>query len=77
MGKVVKMPTLGQFTRNPEVKQIPSDSTKVSDVTELFLEIVSLICYVRKLTDTISKIMKKGMTEVMRRSRGWMSLYQK
>jgi hypothetical protein len=34
--KVDKTPTLGQFTGNPGAKQIPSDSTKVSDVTELF-----------------------------------------
>jgi hypothetical protein len=34
--KVNKTPTLGQFIGNPGVKQIPSDCTKVSDVTELF-----------------------------------------
>jgi hypothetical protein len=45
-GKVDKTPTLGQFTGNPGVKQIPSDSTQVSEVAELFLEIVSLTCYV-------------------------------
>jgi hypothetical protein len=35
-GKVDKTPTLGQFTGNPGVKQIPSDPTPVSEVAELF-----------------------------------------
>jgi hypothetical protein len=34
--KVDKMPTLGQFTGNPGVKQIPSDPMQVSEVAELF-----------------------------------------
>jgi len=32
-----KRPNLGSFTGNPGVKQIPSDPTKVSQVTGLFL----------------------------------------
>ena len=35
--KTDKTPNLGPFTRNPGVKQIPSDLTKVSQVTGLFL----------------------------------------
>jgi len=35
--KTDKTPNLGSFTRNPGVKQIPSDPTKVSQVTGLFL----------------------------------------
>jgi len=35
--KTDKTPNLGPFTRNPGVKQIPSDPTKVSKVTGLFL----------------------------------------
>jgi hypothetical protein len=35
-GKIDKTPTLGQFTGNPGVKQIPSDPTQVSEVAELF-----------------------------------------
>ena len=35
--KTDKTPNLGPYTRNPGVKQIPSDSTKVSQVTGLFL----------------------------------------
>jgi hypothetical protein len=31
-----KAPNLGPFTGNPEVKQIPSDKTKVSEIIELF-----------------------------------------
>jgi hypothetical protein len=34
--KVDKMPTLGQFTGNPGVKQIPLDPTQVSEIAELF-----------------------------------------
>ena len=36
-GKTDKTPNLGPFTGNPGVKQIPSDPTKVSQVTGLFL----------------------------------------
>jgi hypothetical protein len=36
--KVDKTSSLGQVTGNPGVKQICSDSTKVSDETELFFE---------------------------------------
>jgi len=35
--KTHKTPNLGPFTGNPGVKQIPSDPTKVSQVTGLFL----------------------------------------
>ena len=35
--KTDKTPNLGPFTGNPEVKQVPSDPTKVSRVTGLFL----------------------------------------
>ena len=35
--KTDKTPNLGPFTGNPGVKQIPSDPTKVSQVTGLFL----------------------------------------
>ena len=35
--KTDKTPNSGPFTRNPGVKQIPSDPTKVSQVTGLFL----------------------------------------
>ena len=35
--KTDKTPNLGPFTRNPRVKQIPSDPTKLSQVTGLFL----------------------------------------
>ena len=35
--KTDKTPNLGTFTGNPGVKQIPSDPTKVSQVTGLFL----------------------------------------
>ena len=35
--KADKTPNLGPFTGNPGVKQIPSDPTKVSQVTGLFL----------------------------------------
>ena len=35
--KTDKTPNLGPFTGNPGVKQIPSDLTKVSQVTGLFL----------------------------------------
>jgi len=35
--KTDKTPNLGPFTGNPGVKQIPSDPTKVSQVTRLFL----------------------------------------
>ena len=35
--KTDKTPNLGPFTRNPGMKQIPSDPTKVSQVTGLFL----------------------------------------
>ena len=35
--KTDKTPNLGPFTRNPGVKQIPSDPTKVSQVKGLFL----------------------------------------
>ena len=35
--KTDKTPNLGPFTRNPGVKQIPSDLTKVSQTTGLFL----------------------------------------
>ena len=35
--KTDKTPNLGPFTKNPGVKQIPSDPTKVSQVTGLFL----------------------------------------
>jgi len=35
--KTDKTPNLGPFTRNPGVKQISSDPTKVSQVTGLFL----------------------------------------
>ena len=35
--KTDKTPNLGSFTGNPGVKQIPSDPTKVSQVTGLFL----------------------------------------
>jgi hypothetical protein len=31
-----KTPNFGPFTGNPGVKQIPSDPTKVSEITELF-----------------------------------------
>jgi hypothetical protein len=31
-----RMPNLGPFTGNPEVKRIPSDPTKVSEIIELF-----------------------------------------
>jgi len=34
--KTDKTPNFGPFTRNPGVKQIPSDLTKVSQVTGLF-----------------------------------------
>jgi hypothetical protein len=34
--KVDKTPTLGEFTGNPGVKQIPSDPTQVSEIAELF-----------------------------------------
>ena len=37
MGKTDKTPNLGPFTGNPGVKQIPSDPTKLSQVTGLFL----------------------------------------
>jgi hypothetical protein len=33
--KADKMSTLGEFTGNPGVRQIPADPTKVSDVAEL------------------------------------------
>jgi hypothetical protein len=36
--KADKTPNLGCSTRNPGVKQIPSDLTKVSEITELFFE---------------------------------------
>jgi hypothetical protein len=39
--KVDKMPTLGQFTGNPGVKQILSHPTEVSETVDRFLEIVS------------------------------------
>ena len=35
--KTDKTPNLGPFTGNPGVKQIPSDPTKVSQITGLFL----------------------------------------
>ena len=35
--KTDKTPNLGPFTGNPGLKQIPSDPTKVSQVTGLFL----------------------------------------
>jgi hypothetical protein len=35
--KTDKTPNLGPFTGNPGVKQIPSDPTKLSQVTGLFL----------------------------------------
>ena len=35
--KTDKTPNLGPFARNPGVKQIPSDLSKVSQVTGLFL----------------------------------------
>ena len=35
--KTDKTPNIGPFTGNPGVKQIPSDPTKVSQVTGLFL----------------------------------------
>jgi hypothetical protein len=33
-----KMPNLGPFTGNPGVKQIPSDPSKVSEITKLFFK---------------------------------------
>ena len=34
--KQEKIPNLGIFSGNPRIKQIPSDPTKVSEITELF-----------------------------------------
>jgi hypothetical protein len=57
-GTVYKTPNLGKFTGNPVVKVFPSYPKEVSDVADCFLEIVSLTCYVRKPTVTISKTVK-------------------
>jgi hypothetical protein len=54
-GTVDKTPNLGKFTGNLGVKVFSSDPKEMSDVADLYLEIVSLTCYVRKPTDTISK----------------------
>jgi hypothetical protein len=62
--KVDKMPTL-RFTGNLKVKQIPSHPTEVSETADLFLEIVSLTCYVRKQIDTFSKT-TRSMTAIIR-----------
>jgi hypothetical protein len=64
-GTVDKTPNLGKFTGNPGVKVFPLDPKEVSDIADLFLEIVSSTCYVRKTTDTISKPVK-SMTEAIR-----------
>ena len=57
--KTDKTPNLSPFTGNPGVKQIPSDPTKVSQVTH------SLICCVRKRIDITYKI-RKSMLLVLR-----------
>jgi hypothetical protein len=54
--KLDKTPALGQFSGTPGVQKVPSHMENVSEITELFLETSSFICYVRKQTDTISKI---------------------
>jgi len=56
--KTDKTPNLGPFAGNPGVKQIPSDPTKVSQVTGTFLETHSLIFCVRKGTDITYKTRK-------------------
>jgi DNA-directed RNA polymerase alpha subunit len=57
--KLDKTPTLGQFSGTPGVENVPSHPNNVSEITELFLDTSSFICYVRKQTDTISKIVTK------------------
>ena len=63
--KTDKTPNLEPFTGNPGVKQIPSNPTKVSQVTGFFLETHSLICCVRKRICITYKI-RKSMLLVLR-----------
>jgi hypothetical protein len=58
-----KTPNLGHFTGNSEVKEIPSDPSNVSKVTELFFGDVSKF-YVRRLICTTYEIMK-NMADVI------------
>jgi hypothetical protein len=62
MVKEDKMPNLGPFTRNPGVKQILSDPTKLWWITELFSETTSLRCYARRLICIIFKIKENIVT---------------
>ena len=63
--KTDKTPNLGPFTRYPGVKQIPSDLTKVSHVTGLFLGDKFFVCCVRKRIYITYKI-RKSMLFVLR-----------
>ena len=60
-----RLPNLGQFIGNPGVKEFPSDSSKVAEVTELFLETIFLKCCVRKQICISIKI-RRSMLQVLR-----------
>jgi hypothetical protein len=60
-----KTPNLGHFTGNSGVKEIPSDPSNVSEVTELFFRDLFSKFYVRRLICTTYKIMKI-MVDVVR-----------
>ena len=57
--KTDKTPNLGPFTGNPGVKRIPSDPTKVSQVTGLFLgdTFFDMLCEETYITYKIRKSM--------------------
>jgi len=63
--KTDKTPNLGPFTGNPGVKQIPSDTTKVSQVTGLFLgdTFFDMLC---ELTNRYYYKIRKSMLLVLR-----------
>jgi hypothetical protein len=60
-----KTPNLAHFTGNPEVKRIPSDPTKVSEIIELFFgyNFFEMLC---KETDLYYFKIEENMIAVLR-----------
>ena len=71
--KADKTPNLGPFTRNSGVKQIPSDLTNVSQITELFLgdTFFDMLC---EETNRFTYKFRKSMLLVLSGRNGRMSL---
>ena len=71
--KADKTPNLGPFTRKPGVKQIPSDLTKVSQITGLSLghTFFDMLC---EETNRFTYEIKKSMLLVLMGSNGQTSL---